>query len=138
MAFSFTDKAASGIIHDGLPTTFPQNSVLELYTGTAPGPGNAVTGTLLCSLTLGASPWAAASGRGVSLAASLTGSGVAGPSNAGYFRLVTSSDTGVATQTQARIEGTVTATGGGGDLTLDNVSISNGQSVTITTFTVSA
>lgn len=31
--------------------------------------------------------------------------------------------------------GTVTATGGGGDMTLDNVSIASGQTVTITSFT---
>jgi hypothetical protein len=32
-------------------------------------------------------------------------------------------------------EGTVTATGGGGDLTLDNTSITAGQTVTITSWT---
>jgi hypothetical protein len=32
----------------------------------------------------------------------------------------------------------VTATGGGGDMTLDNTSIASGQKVTITTFTISA
>jgi hypothetical protein len=34
------------------------------------------------------------------------------------------------------LQGTVTATGGGGDMTLDNVSIASGQTVTITTFTL--
>ena len=34
------------------------------------------------------------------------------------------------------IQGNVTATGGGGDLTLDNTSIASGQTVTITTFTL--
>lgn len=138
MAFTFTDKAASGIIHDGLPATFPAGAILELRSGSAPGPSAAPTGTLLCSLTLGASPWAAASGRGVSTASALTGTGAAGPANAGYFRLKTSADTGAVTQTQARVEGTITATGGGGDLTLDNVSISSGQSVTITSMTITA
>jgi hypothetical protein len=32
------------------------------------------------------------------------------------------------------MQGTVTATGNGGDLTLDNVTISGGQTVTITGF----
>lgn len=36
------------------------------------------------------------------------------------------------------IQGNVTATGGGGDLTLDNTSLASGQTVTITTFTVTA
>jgi hypothetical protein len=34
--------------------------------------------------------------------------------------------------------GTITATGGGGDMTLDNVSIASGQTVTISSFTYDA
>jgi hypothetical protein len=36
------------------------------------------------------------------------------------------------------IQGTVTATGGGGDLTLDNAVLAVGQNVTITGFTLTA
>jgi hypothetical protein len=36
------------------------------------------------------------------------------------------------------IQGTVTATNGGGDMTLDNVSLATGQQVTITAFTLTA
>ena len=36
----------------------------------------------------------------------------------------------------AHIQGSVTATGGGGDMTLDNTSIASGQTVTITSFTL--
>jgi hypothetical protein len=36
------------------------------------------------------------------------------------------------------MQGTITATGGGGDMTLDNTSIASGQQVTITSFTLSA
>jgi len=36
------------------------------------------------------------------------------------------------------MQGTVTATGGGGDLELDNTSIAATQKVTITTFTLTA
>ena len=34
------------------------------------------------------------------------------------------------------IQGTITATAGGGDMTLDNTSIASGQQVTITSFTL--
>jgi hypothetical protein len=34
------------------------------------------------------------------------------------------------------MQGTVTATGGGGDMTLDNVSIASSQAVTVNTFTL--
>jgi hypothetical protein len=36
------------------------------------------------------------------------------------------------------IQGTVTATGGGGDMTIDNTSIAAGQQVTITSFNLTA
>jgi hypothetical protein len=36
------------------------------------------------------------------------------------------------------MQGTVTATGGGGDLTLDNTSIASAQSISINTFTITA
>jgi hypothetical protein len=45
---------------------------------------------------------------------------------AGHYRMTNGSDIE---------EGTVTATGGGGDLTLDNTSITSGQTVTITSWT---
>jgi hypothetical protein len=86
---------------------------------------------LLVSFTLSnASPWNAASG-GASTLANTPISGTAGNAGtAGYFRLRNSGDTEL-------IEGTVTATGGGGDLTLDNVVIANGQTVNLTGFTIS-
>jgi hypothetical protein len=49
---------------------------------------------------------------------------------AAHFRIYASDGT-----TQ-HIQGTVTATGGGGDLTLDNTSITAAQKVTITGFTL--
>jgi hypothetical protein len=51
---------------------------------------------------------------------------------AGHFRIYASNGT------TAKMQGTVTATGGGGDMTLDNVVIALGQVVTITGFTLTA
>jgi hypothetical protein len=51
---------------------------------------------------------------------------------AGYFRILDS------TGTTCHAQGTITATGGGGDLTLDNTSIASGQTVTVTSFTLTA
>jgi hypothetical protein len=52
--------------------------------------------------------------------------------DAGYFRILDSA------YTAAHIQGTVTVTGGGGNLTVDNNSIANNQLVDISTFTVTA
>jgi hypothetical protein len=38
--------------------------------------------------------------------------------------------------TTCHAQGTVTATGGGGDMTVDNVSFASGQSFTVTSFTL--
>ena len=57
---------------------------------------------------------------------------------AAHFRIRQTGDTNGATgSTDERIEGTVTATGGGGDLTLDTTSIASAQTVTINTFSLS-
>ena len=51
---------------------------------------------------------------------------------ADFFRLFASDGT------TCHAQGTVTLTAGGGDMTLDNTNITAGQSVTVTSFTVSA
>ena len=51
---------------------------------------------------------------------------------AAHFRLYASDGT------TAHAQGTVTITGGGGDMTVDNTSFSAGQAFTITSFTLTA
>ena len=51
---------------------------------------------------------------------------------AGYFRLHTNDGT------VCHMQGTVTATGAGGDMQLDNTNIATGQQINITTFTITA
>jgi hypothetical protein len=107
---------------------------LYLYTGTVPATcATAASGTLLNSLTYSLpSDWLAAASSGtksISGVWAIAGS-VAG--TAGYFRILDS------TGTTVHIQGTVTATGGGGDMTLDSVSIGVNQVCTITAFTLTA
>ena len=108
-------------------TDFPAWSILELRTGAAPGPDNAATGTLACSITLPATPWAAAGTKSKGKNGTWSGTGVNGALAVAHYRLKNAADT-------KRIEGTVTVTSGGGDLTLDNVNTNTGQVVTINTF----
>lgn len=100
---------------------------LELRTGSQPaGPGSAATGTLLATITLADPAYgSAAVGTAVLAGAPRSGTGVAA-GDAGWFRMYDSDATAV-------IDGSVTATGGGGDLELDNVNIAIGQNVSITT-----
>lgn len=104
------------------------NATLKIYTGSQPAAGAAATGTELVSITLPADAMAAASG-GVA-AKSGTWSGVAGNTGtAGWFRIESSAGS-------RWYDGAVTATGGGGEIELSSTSITSGQTVTITSFTV--
>jgi hypothetical protein len=50
----------------------------------------------------------------------------------GYFRIYASDGT------TCHVQGTISATGGGGDLTVDNTDIADDQHITITGFAISA
>jgi hypothetical protein len=82
------------------------------------------------------SDWmAAASAGSKSRQGVWSGTGTAGAGTgtvAGYFRITDS------TGATAHMQGTVTITGGGGDMTLDNPNIAQNQVVTVNTFTVAA
>lgn len=114
---------------DDAVNTGSGTAVIEIRTGSPPGIGNAATGTLLASISLqnpafgnAASGIITLNGTPLSATASATGT-------AGYCRLKDRNGT-------ARGEGTVTATGGGGDLTLASTSIVSGATVRITSGTI--
>lgn len=132
MAFDFNTQALTDSLAF-LSTTFPASAVLEIRSGSAPGVANAATGTLLVSYTISGG-WAAAAAASRSLASlplSTTAAAGGAGTNAGWFRLRNAGDT-------TRVDGSITATGGGGDMTLDNISIATGQTVNITAFAVNA
>ena len=118
---------------DAIETAIGATAVLKIRTGAPPtNIADADTGTVLATLTL-PSDWLAAAAAGVKAKAGTWQDLVAdAPGDAGHFRIYASDGT-----TQ-HIQGTVTATGGGGDITLDNISIAAGQTVTITTFQLTA
>jgi hypothetical protein len=55
-----------------------------------------------------------------------------GSGTAGHFRIYASDGT------TCGLQGTVTATGGGGDLTVDNAVFASGQSFSVTSFSITA
>jgi hypothetical protein len=111
-------------MRDAYVAAFPVSSSLVIRTGAPAGVAGAAGGSALATITLPATPLTSGTGQVTlngtwSVAASATGT-------AGHYRLTNGTDIE---------EGTITATGGGGDLTLDNVSIASGQTVTISTWT---
>jgi hypothetical protein len=126
--FSTTVRDA---LNDIIETTIGSSPLLRIYSGAKPTlPTDPVAGTLLVQYSLGAD-WMTASSLGVKSFSNmpLISTGLASGS-AGYFRVVQGSTT--------HIQGTVSATGAGGDLTLDNASIAPGQEVSISQLTFTA
>lgn len=116
---------------DVIESTIGVSAVLKIRTGAAPADvATADSGTVLATLTLPSDWMAAASSGAKALAGTWQDASADATGTAAHFRIYASDGT-----TQ-HIQGTVTATGGGGDLTLDNTSIASGQSVTITGFTL--
>ena len=121
---------------DLVESTTGAAALLRLYSGSVPADcATAASGTLLCTITLPSDWMNAASAGAKTLLGTWSGSGAVAAGSgtaAGYFRVLDSS--GVTTH----LQGTVTVTGGGGDLTVDNTSIASGQLISITTFTITA
>lgn len=118
---------------DALETAIGTSAVLKIRTGAPPANVAAAdSGTVLATMTL-PSDWLAAASSGSKAKSGTwqdTSADAAGL--AAHFRIYASDGT------TAHLQGTVTITGGGGDMTLDNDSIAAGQSVTISTFTITA
>jgi hypothetical protein len=115
---------------DAIETATGTAAVLKMFTGSVPANCAAAnSGTELVSLTLPSDWLAAASGGTKAKSGTWSGVGLTG-GTAQHFRLYASDGT------TCHQQGTVTATGGGGDLTLDNASIALDQVVTITAYTL--
>lgn len=119
-------------ILDGMETFIGTTPVLKLFTGAAPANCAAAnSGTELFSETLPSDWMAAAASGSKSKLGTWQAAGLAA-GDAGHFRLYASDGT------TCHMQGPVSETGGGGDLTLDNINIAIGQNVTITGFTWTA
>jgi len=132
MAFQFSTTARNAAL-DAIETAIGTSAVLKIRTGTVPADcGTADAGSVLATLTLPSDWLAAASGGSKSKSGTWEDASADATGTAGHFRIYASDGTTV------HMQGTITATGGGGDMTLDNTSIASGQQVTITSFTLSA
>lgn len=117
---------------DAITTKIGASAVLNIYAGTQPAsPDTAISSqTLLATLTCNATFAPAAAGGVLTLNSISNGTGTAGAgagTDATFFRLTTSGGT-------AHIGGTVGISGA--DLNLNNTNIATGQTVSVTSFTL--
>lgn len=95
----------------------------ELRTGSPPAnPATGASGTLIATLVYGATAYGAAS-AGTAASNAIANATAVGTGTVGYYRDKTSGGTAVC-------DGVVTATGGGGDMTMDNPAVLSGQTIT--------
>ena len=130
MALGMSNALANARL-DAIETTIGTSPILRIYGGSVPADCAASIGaaTLLFEVTL-PSDWLEAALGGTKAARYWPIAVASASGTASFFRIFES------TGTTCHLQGTVTATGGGGDLTLDNTSIATAQSVTVSTFTL--
>lgn len=115
---------------DAVETQIGTLPVLKIRTGAAPANcATADAGTVLATCSL-PSDWMNAAATGAkTMLGSWADSSADNAGTAAHFRIYDSGGT-------CRAQGTVTATGGGGDMTVDNVVFAAAQPFTITSFTL--
>lgn len=116
---------------DAIETAIGVSAVLKIRSGPAPANCAAAdAGTVLATLELPADWLAAAASGSKAKSGTWEDTSADASGTAAHFRIYASNGT------TCHLQGTVTATGGGGDLTLDAVAITAGQAVTITSFSL--
>ena len=130
MAFQFSTAARNASL-DAIETAIGASPTLELRSGAAPANcGAADSGTVLATMTLPADFFANASGGVKALSGVWQDTQADAAGTAAHFRIKQGAT--------CHMQGSVTITGGGGDMTIDNPVLAVNQQVTITGFTISA
>ena len=116
---------------DQITSTIGSAALLKIYDGTIPtNCAAALSGNNeLVSETCG-SPLAGSAASGVLTLNSITTAAATATGTATFFRIMNSSNT------TCHMQGTVTATGGGGDMTLNTTYLTSGGNVTVTSFAI--
>ena len=130
MAFQFSVAARNAAL-DAIETATGTAPTLTIRSGAAPTDcAVADSGTVLATLALPPDWMAVASGGSKGLAGTWQDIAADAAGTAGHFRIKQGAT--------CHLQGSVTASGGGGDMTLNTASITVGQQVTITAFTLIA
>jgi hypothetical protein len=128
MALQFSTALRNALL-DSMETTIGAAPILEIRSGAPPANCAAAdSGTLLASMTL-PSDWMAAAAAGAKALSGLWQDLAADAAGtAAHFRIYDSAGT------VCGLQGTVTGSGGGGDMELQNPVLAVGQQVTVTAF----
>lgn len=117
---------------DAIESTIGTSAIMHIRTGSVPANCAAAdSGTVVATLNLPSDWMAAASGGSKALSGTWQDLSADASGTAAHFRIYDSGGT------VCHIQGTVTISGGGGDMTVDNNVLASGQQFTVTSFTIS-
>lgn len=132
MALTYSTAIANARL-DQVETVIGASAILKIRSGAAPATvADASTGTVLATVNLPSDWMAAASARSKSKSGTWQDASADAAGTAAHFEITANDGTTVG------MRGSVTATGGGGDMTVDNVVFAAGQNFTVTGFTLNA
>lgn len=132
MSLQFSVAARNAML-DAIETTAGTAAVLKLRTGAQPATcATADSGTVLATMSLPSDWMANASGGTKALSGTWEDASADASGTAAHFRVYDSAGT------TCHCQGSVTLTGGGGDMTLDNTNIASAQDVKVTSFSLTA
>lgn len=130
MALQLSNTVRNAML-DAIETAIGVSAVLKIRTGAPPGScGAGDSGTVLATCQLPADWMSAASGGSKNKLGTWEDTSADSSGTAGHWRLYAQDGT------TCHAQGTVTATGGGGDMTVDNVIFAAAQAFTVTGFTL--
>lgn len=116
---------------DAIETAIGTSAILKIRSGSVPAScATADAGTVLATVNCPSDYLAAASSGSKAKSGTWEDTSADATGTAAHFRLYASDGT------TCHLQGTVTATGGGGDLTVDNTSFAAAQAFTVTGFTL--
>ncbi len=115
---------------DAIETEIGTSPILKIRTGAQPATcATADSGTVLATLTLPSDWMAAASSGTKAKSGTWEDTSADNTGTAAHYRIYDSGGT------TCHLQGSVTATGGGGDMEVNNTSFASGQDFVITTYT---
>jgi hypothetical protein len=130
MALQFSTAVRNARL-DAIETSIGASAILKIRSGAPPAAcSTADSGTVLATLSLPADWMNAAASAQKTMLGSWADASADAAGTAGHFRVY------AADGTTCGMQGTVTVTGGGGDMTVDNTVFAAGQAFSITGFTI--
>lgn len=129
MTIQFAQSTAHAML-DAIETDLGASPVMYLRSGAQPGTcAGADSGTLISTIPMAADAFQSAASWAKAITAALSDASADNAGTLGHWRIKTAG--GV-----VKLQGSITATGGGGDMTVDNTNVNAAQQIDVSSFAI--